>query len=73
MVLVLVCMLVLALLPVPSATTPLNYRPGSLCMTLYFFLTCRVHPSPPERCPQGSGAVLLKIEQSQLRLSALHS
>ena len=33
----------------------------------------RVHPSPPERCPQGSGAVLLKIEQSQLRLSALHS
>ena len=33
----------------------------------------RVHPSPPERCPQGSGAVLLKIEQSQLRLCALHS
>ena len=33
----------------------------------------RVHPSPPERCPQGSGAVLLKIEQTQLRLSALHS
>ena len=33
----------------------------------------RVHPSPPERCPQGSGAVLLKIEQSQLRLCALLS
>ena len=28
----------------------------------------RVHPSPPERCPQGSGAVLLKIEQNQLRV-----
>jgi len=33
----------------------------------------RVHPSPPERCPQGSEAVLLKIEQNQLRVSALHS